>query len=726
MFSMKDAKPQAADEHENAASEWPNRIEVLKRSLQEGLGAKKVLEGKLHESKNSRAWMPVVKYRHLRNKLFAVLKLYEFATVLCIMAVREIPRFAIKAVRILRAEGTGGLNRRLVNRIDRAIRPSTMAGSRFVGYEYVEWVKRYDTLTDADRAAIRRHIERLSYKPLISLIMPTYNSPEKWLRLAIESVRKQLYPSWELCLADDGSSKAHVREILQDYQAHDSRIKVVLRKDSGHISVASNTAIEMATGEFVALLDHDDELSEHALYMVAVELNAHKDADLIYSDEDKIDKKGRRYDPYFKPDWNPALFLAQNYLCHLVVCRTRIVKALAGFREGYEGSQDWDLTMRISERIPADHIRHIPHILYHWRAIPGSAAFRTDEKKYIREAQRRTLESHFDRIGLKVTILPAAGNYWRTKYSLPITPLVTLIIPTRNGFELLQRCVESIYHKTTYANFELIIVDNQSDDAATLNYLAALERERGVKVLRYDAPFNFSAINNFAVQHARGEIIGLMNNDLEVITPDWLEEMVSLAIQPETGAIGAMLYYPDNRIQHAGVILGIGVGAPGVAGHAYKTHPRGCAGQAFRALLCQNLSAVTAACLVVRRQLFEEVGGLNETDIAIAFNDIDLCLRIRERGYRNLWTPYAELYHQESASRGYEDTAEKKIRFEREHKYMTRRWGKILLNDPAYNPNLALDKEIFSLAIPPRVTKPWAVGFGVELQSDVSEQIGIG
>jgi GT2 family glycosyltransferase len=584
-----------------------------------------------------------------------------------------------------------------------------MAASRFLGNEYGEWVKRYDALTNGDRAAIKRHIEHLSYQPLISLIMPTYNTPKKWLPLAIDSVRKQLYPNWELCIADDASSEAHVRHILERYQAKDPRIKLVFRKKTGHIAAASNSAIEMATGEFVALLDHDDQLSEHALYMVAVELNAYRDADLIYSDEDKINEKGRRYDPYFKPDWNPALFLAQNYLCHLLVCRTRLVRELGDFLQGYEGSQDWDLAMRISDRIPASHIRHIPHILYHWRAIPGSAARSPDEKKYVREAQRKTLESHFDRIGIKVTIVPAGGHYWRIKYPLQTRPLVTLIIPTRNGFDLLERSVESIYHKTTYPNFELMIIDNQSDDAATLNYLAALERERRVKILRYDSPFNFSAINNFAVQRACGEIIGLINNDLEVITPEWLDEMVSHAVQPENGAIGAMLYYPDDRIQHAGVILGIGVGAPGAAGHAYKTQPRGYAGQASRALLCQNLSAVTGACLIVRRKLFEEVGGLNEVNLPVAFNDIDFCLRIREMGYRNLWTPHAELYHHESASRGYEDTPEKKIRFKKECEYMARRWGELLLNDPAYNPNLTLDKETFSLAIPPRVTKPWRV-----------------
>jgi GT2 family glycosyltransferase len=606
---------------------------------------------------------------------------------------RHIPLMLLRAVRVLATEGVSGLKRRLASKIH-------------AGYEYVEWIKSYDNLNDADRAAIRKHIEALPYRPVISVIMPTYNSPEKWLRRALDSVKKQLYPNWEMCIADDASSKPHVAKILQEYQDADSRIRVKYRRDNGHIAAASNSALEMARGEFIALLDHDDELSEHALYMVAAELNRSPDADLIYSDEDKIDEKGRRYEPYFKPDWNPELFLCQNFVSHLGVYRTAIVRELGGFRQGYEGSQDWDLAMRVSERIHCDRIRHIPHMLYHWRAIRGSAARGATEKKYTSTAQRRTLESHFDRIGQKVTVLPGASEYWRIKYSLSAPPLVSLIIPTRDGFHLLHRCIESIFHKTTYKNLELIIVDNQSKDPATLEYFASLERERGVRLLPYDAPFNFSALNNFAVQHAGGEIIGFINNDLEVITPDWLQEMVGHAVRPEIGAVGALLYYPDNTIQHAGVTLGLN-GNPGVAGHRYHKQPRGYAGQVSRGQLAQNLSAVTAACLVVRRELFEAVGGFNDKELAIAFNDVDLCLRIAEKGYRNVWTPYAEFYHHESATRGHEDTPEKQSRFQKECDYMRRRWGDLLANDPAYNPNLAIDGASFSLAFPPRVKRPW-------------------
>lgn len=682
------------------------RLQALERSLRHELSARSALEFELHQIQNSLAWTLLVKYRSVRDKLLAEgslrLKVYEFARDLLKIAVlfsrrapagRALPRLAVKALRILRTEGLGGLRRQIKNEIE-------------VNYEYGEWLTKYHNLTESDRSAINKHVAELSYKPVISLIMPVYNTPGPWLRAAIESVKRQLYPHWELCIADDASSDARVREILQEYD--DPRIKMVFRESNGHISAASNTAIAFATGEFIAFLDHDDELCEHALYLVAVELNTHPDADLLYSDEDKIDQAGRCYDPYFKPDWNPELFLAQNFICHLAVYRTCIVRELGGLRIGYEGAQDWDLAMRVSERIPPSHIRHIPHLLYHWRAVSGSTAVGDEQKLYARAAQRRTLESHFERIGKKAEILPAADSYWRIQYSLPDpSPRVTLIIPTRNGLELLRRCVASLYSKTTYPNFELIIVDNQSDEPELLDYLRQLERERRARILPYDAPFNYAAINNLAVKNASGEVVGLLNNDLEIITPGWLEEMVSYAVQPDIGAVGAMLYYPDDTIQHAGVILGIGFPPPGVAGHAYKHCPRGYRGQSSRALLCQNLSAVTGACLVVRRKLFEEVGGFDEKNLPIAFNDIDFCLRLVQRGYRNVWTPYSELYHYESASRGYEDTPEKLGRFEIESRHMKQRWQDQLVNDPAYNPNLALGREPFLLSFPPRLTKPW-------------------
>ena len=693
----------------NGQSGLKERIKILERILEDEVANKAALERELYDIEDSLAWRLVMSYRRIRNTLLGEntrrRKMYEIIRNMLRQIVllsdrksrvtlQELPYLMNRLFQSLKSEGLNGAAQRVRNRIE-------------IGYEYARWMEKYDKLTDDDRAAIKRQIDGLSYRPLLSIVMPTFNTPEKWLRLAIDSVRAQLYPNWELCIADDASSDPNVKYLLERYGAEDPRIKVRFREARGHISAASNSALEIAEGDFVALLDHDDELREHAMYMIAMELNAHPDADLIYSDEDKIDEQGTRYAPYFKPDWNPVLFFAQNFVCHLAVFRTRMLREIGGFHLGYEGAQDWDLVMRVTEQTPASHIRHIPHVLYHWRAVAGSTAKGENEKKYALDAQRRTLQAHFKRSDETVEIIPTAGAYWRVKYRVPEpSPKVTLIIPSRNKFDLLYRCVESIYRKTSYRNYELIIVDNRSDEPKAVEYLAALEREERARILRYDAPFNFSAINNFAVRHAHGEIIGLLNNDLEVITPDWLEEMVSYAVQREIGAVGAKLYFPNRTIQHVGVVLGLG-GLPGVAGHSYRGRPRTYAGQASRALLAQNMSAVTAACLLVRRKIFEDVGGLDEDNLGIAFNDVDFCLRILERGYRNVWTPFAEFYHHESASRGYEDTPEKENRFQKESEFVKRRWGRLLLNDPAYNPNLALDREAFALAFPPRVAKPW-------------------
>lgn len=573
------------------------------------------------------------------------------------------------------------------------------------GAAYAEWVRQYDTLAPEDFRAISRHIDQLAYKPLISIVMPVYNTPEEWLRLAIESVLAQLYPFWELCIADDASTAPHIRPLLEEYRQSDSRIKVVFRSKNGHISAASNSALELATGEFTALLDHDDELAAHALYMVAVKLDQHPDADIIYSDEDKIDEQGRRFLALFKPDWNPDLFFSQNYISHLGVYRTSLIKKIGGFRIGYEGSQDYDLCLRCVASTDASRIHHIPFVLYHWRAIAGSTAVSTHQKSYAEQAAVRALSDYFETIDPAISVKAGKRHTTYTvTYPLPKKPpMVSLIIPTRDGYQVLKRCVESIRRKTDYLNYELIIVDNQSAEPETLDYLKSLERQGIARILHYDAPFNYSAINNFAVSEARGEVVGLLNNDLEVISKGWLTEMVRHAIRPEIGAVGAKLYYPTNRIQHAGVALGIG----GVAGHLHHGYFREQLGYSGRLVLVQDFSAVTAACLLVRKAVYEEVGGLDEENLAIAYNDIDFCLKVREAGYRNLWTPFAELYHHESFSRGYETSPDRQARFDRETACMLRRWGAMLDKDPYYSPNLTLDAPDYTLAWPPRVVKPW-------------------
>lgn len=543
---------------------------------------------------------------------------------------------------------------------------------------------------------MRRVIDKLPHQPLISILMPVYNPRIEWLRECLESVLAQVYTHWQLCIADDGSTDPQVGRVLAEYADRDSRIHVVTRERNGHICAASNTALEVANGEFVALLDHDDSFSPNALFHVVEALHRHPDAGLLYSDEDKLSEHGERFDPHFKPEWNPDLLLAQNYLSHLGVYRTELVRKLGGFREGFEGSQDHDLALRVTEKLAPEQIVHIPHVLYHWRAGAGSTALTSGEKDYTSEAGLKAVQDHLAQRVPDAQVMPGHfPNTYRVRWPLPEpAPLVTLLVPTRDRVEILKPCVDAILERTDYPNLELLILDNQSTCAETLTYMKAVsDRDERVKILRWDEPFNYSAINNFGALYARGEILGLVNNDIEPIHADWLSEMVRQVCRPQVGCVGAKLYYPNDTLQHGGVILGIG----GVAGHAHKYFHRNSPGYFTRLHLAHNLSAVTGACLLVRKAVFQEVGGLNEEHLAIAFNDVDLCLKVREAGYRNLWTPYAELYHHESISRGADDNARKRSRANAEASYMRETWGEQLDNDPAYNPNLTLVHEDFSL-----------------------------
>jgi len=564
---------------------------------------------------------------------------------------------------------------------------------------YSQWIERYDTLDDRLRTAIRRRIAAFNHAPLISVVMPTYNPQPEWLAEAIESVRNQLYPNWELCIADDVSTDPAIRTLLEKYARDDKRIKVVFREQNGHISAASNSGLQIASGEWVALLDHDDLLPEHALYCVADAILANPAIRLIYSDEDKIDEDGQRHDPYFKCDWNPDLFYSQNMFSHLGVYYKPLLDQIGGFRLGLEGSQDYDLALRCLEHIEAQAIHHIPRVLYHWRVHAASTAADAGAKPYAALAGERALNEHFAKQDMACHA-ESLGFGYRVRYDLPeALPLVSLIIPTRNGLQLMRQCITSILDKTTYTNYEIIIVDNGSDDPEALRYFKSLSNDARIRVLRDDSPFNYSALNNAAVLQARGELIGLVNNDIEVISADWLSEMVSLAVQPAIGAVGAKLLYPDNTLQHGGVVLGLG----GVAGHAGKHALQPNHGYFGRTSLISSFSAVTAACLVMRKAVYLEVGGLNEKDLTIAFNDVDFCIRVREAGYRNVWTPYAELYHHESATRGIEDNPQKQARFDAEVEYMQRQWVDLLTSDPAYSPNLTLEYDGVGLAWPPRV-----------------------
>jgi GT2 family glycosyltransferase len=540
-------------------------------------------------------------------------------------------------------------------------------------------------------------VTEIESKSLISIITPVYNTPEKYLRLCIDSVLAQSYPHWELCIADDKSTEPHVRKVLTEYQKRDPRIKLVFREQNGHISHASNSALALAKGDFVALLDHDDALPEHALYFMTHAIAEHPEAQILYSDEDKIDINGKRSDPHFKSDWNPDLFYSQNYVSHLGVYKRELLNTIGGFRPGVEGSQDQDLLLRCLPHVSNKQIIHIPKILYHWRTVEGSTAMASGEKSYTTDAGIKVLSEYFQQNGpdgIKIEAGPAPNTY-RVRWPIPNpAPLVSLLIPTRDRKTITEVAVRSILDKTTYNSFEIIILDNGSVEPETLDWFAAIQQEDArVQVLRYDHPFNYSAINNFGAQHAKGNLIGLINNDVEVISPDWLTEMVSHALREDIGCVGAKLYYSNDTLQHAGIIMSL----RGVAGHSHKYFPKEHPGYFRRLELTQNLSGVTAACLIVRKSVFKQVGGLDEINLKVAFNDVDFCLKVREAGYRNLWTPYAELYHHESISRGSEDSPEKQARFRGEIEFMQSKWGDALKRDPFYSPNLTRDREDFSI-----------------------------
>ena len=573
------------------------------------------------------------------------------------------------------------------------------------GTTYAHWVKLFDTLSDRDRNDIKSRMEELAYQPLISVVMPTYNPPIKFLEMAIESVQKQLYTNWEFCIADDASTDPKVRACLEKYAANDERIKVHFREENGHISASSNSALDLATGEFVALLDHDDELTEHALYMVAEALNQNKDLDVIFSDEDKINEQGTRHGPHFKPGWNRALFYCQNYVSHLGVYRTSILKDIGGFRLGYEGSQDYDLALRAIEKTTDERIHHIPHILYHWRAISGSTALCIDEKSYAVEAGRKALKSHLDRIGVKADVVPSEiSMHHRAVYELPKKlPLISVIIPTRDQVEVLKTCVDGLLHKTDYDNLEVIIMDNGSEAPETMAYFAELKKDKRVQVIRHDAPFNYSELNNIAAKKAKGDYYLLLNNDIEPINREWLTEMLRQMIFEDVGIVGAKLYYPNKTLQHAGVVMS----TIGIADHLFRFLTPDDFGYFARTKMSQEFMAVTAACMLVKKSVFEELNGLDEENLAVAFNDVDFCLRAYEAGYRIVYTPFANLTHHESLSRGAEEGLDKVKRFKRETTYIWNRWKDFIENDPYLNPNFILESHNYALSFPTRAPKPW-------------------
>jgi GT2 family glycosyltransferase len=529
--------------------------------------------------------------------------------------------------------------------------------------------------------AVLRSLKR---QPRISVITPVYNTEPIWLRRAVASVRAQTYPHWQLCLADDGSTRADTCETLDEVEALDRRIAVVRNARNGGISAASNAALDRATGEFVALLDHDDELAPNALLEVARVLDAHPDADVVYSDEDKLEMDGRHVEPFFKPDWSPDYLRSSMYIGHLTVYRRSIVEEAGRFRTEFDGSQDYDLALRVTER--TDRIHHIPRVLYHWRKIPGSAAGQVDAKPWGINAARRALRDHVGRLPIPATVHEDPGNgLWRVKYEIVGEPLVSIIIPTAGRItriggrirDMPLTCIRSIVERTAYRNYELLLVDDGWLSSELLQYLETVPHRR--IVYAPPASFNFAAKINFSCRHASGEHLLLLNDDTEVISGEWLTAMLEFSQQRDIGAVGAKLLYPDGSLQHVGVVLGIGGGAC----HVLNGQPANSAGYFGSALVIRNYSAVTAACCMTRRDVFEELGGFDER-FATDFNDVDYCLRVRAHGYRIVSTPFAQLYHYEGASFG----SREHVVNPAEVSALSERWGSVIAADPFYNVNL--------------------------------------
>jgi GT2 family glycosyltransferase len=539
---------------------------------------------------------------------------------------------------------------------------------------------------------ISHELQHFEKQPLISIIMPVYNVDPRWLELAIKSVEHQWYTNWELCIADDKST--HIETINYLKNLKNPKIKITFLEKNMNISGASNAALDLASGEYIALLDNDDELTLNALYEMVKVINE-KDADFIYSDEDFISPEGICANPHYKPDFSPDLLLSHNYITHFSCFKKSLLDSVGRFNAKFDGAQDYDLFLRMTEK--TQNIYHITKILYHWRTIEGSTSADAEAKPEAIERGRVALEEALQRRGIKGTVEHAnLYHYFRVRYAIEGNPLISIVIPFKDKPELLDMCIHSILEKSSYQNYEIIGISNNSEENTTFEMMATLEKEDPrVKFYEYNTEFNYSDINNHAVNnYAKGEHVLLLNNDIEVISTDWLESMLEHSQRKDVGCVGAKLYYPNDTIQHAGVIIGLG----GYAGHSHKMHTRESFGYYNRLCIIQNLSAVTAACLMIKTSLYKKVGGLDAKNFKVAFNDVDFCLRIREDGYLNIFTPYTEAYHHESISRGYENTAEKVARFQTEKDALYARHSELLTGgDPYYNPNLCDDKEDFSI-----------------------------
>ena len=597
---------------------------------------------------------------------------------------KKVDKYAKKGIRYWKSQGGAALAGKIISKVK-------TASTREIPYQ--KWITRH-LPGKAELEKQRR--TKLKYSPKISIVVPLYKTPEKYLRRLVESVQEQTYSNWELCLSDGSGADSPVAGILKQLAASDKRIKVIPHDSALQISENTNSAIEAATGDFIAFADHDDELTPHALFECVKALNDHPGTLVVYSDEDKMSMDGHKFfQPHFKPDYNPDLLCTVNYICHLFVVSRKVIDQVGMLRKEFDGAQDYDFIFRCVEAVKDEEIYHVPKILYHWRCHEDSTAENPESKTYAFEAGRRAVQEHYNRTGIQAKVLDGEFlGLYRTEFIRDHDPLVSIIIPNKDHIDDLKRCMDSIDQKSTYQNYEYVIVENNSTDPATFEYYKKLEAENEkVHVVYWDGVFNYSAINNYGASFARGEYFLLLNNDTEIINPNCLEELLGYCMRSDVGAVGARLYYEDDTIQHAGVVIGFG----GIAGHCFVLQPRGTTGYCHRIICAQDYSAVTAACMMVKRTAFEEVGGLSE-ELQVAFNDIDFCMKLRKAGYLIVYNPYAELYHYESKSRGLEDTPEKVARFNREISVFEKRWPDILRNgDPYYNPNLTLKSQDFSL-----------------------------
>ena len=534
---------------------------------------------------------------------------------------------------------------------------------------------------------------KFDYRPLISIAVPAYQTPVEFLKQMIESLISQTYPEWELCIANASPDNEEMQRVLADYSAKDSRVRFCNLKENLGIAENTNRAFSMAKGEFMGLLDHDDLLAPNALYEIVQALQDHPQADALYTDEDKVTTElDEHFQPHLKPDFNLDLLRSNNYICHFFVVRRSIVEKAGGFRKEFDGAQDYDFIFRCTEN--AREVLHVPEILYHWRTHKASTADNPASKMYAFEAGKRAIEANLERTGTKGVVSHTQDlGFYHVKYPVQGKPLVSVIIPNKDEKETLQTCMEMLNSNTSYQNFEIIIIENNSTTDEIFRYYKELSKDPRIHLLRWGKEFNYSAINNFGVAHAKGEYLLFLNNDIKSINPDWMEELLGVCQRPEVGGVGAKLIYPDNTIQHAGCVVGMG----GIAGHMFVDMPADRTGYLHKASLLQDMSAVTAACLMMKKEVFEEAGGFTE-ELAVAFNDVDLCLKVRKNNHLIVYDPYAKLYHMESKTRGAEDSKEKVRRFQTEIEYMRCHWLDILKNgDPYYNKNLSLTKWNYSL-----------------------------